>query len=208
MSAKYTFYKNPPLKKGEEEETLYAKVVSQGRFGTEALAQEIADTCSFSTAVVKGMLDALSKRLEQHLKYGETVELEGIGTFSITLKCPKGITDPKQIRAESISFGNVVYRPSPKLKQNMRTITLNRATLPKRKEMPEEERLNRILVELTEKRRLLSSTDCMLLNSCSRYRALKDLKKLFDEDKLTRLGRGKQNYYVLREDWTKIKRKK
>ena len=163
MCAKYTFYKNPPNRETGETGSLYAKVVSGGKVTTDNLADEIADLCSFSSADVKGVIRALSDRLAFHLKYGETVDLDGIGNFSVTLKTPKDITNPKQIRAESISFNNVVYRSSPQLKQQLRSIPLERAVLPKRKEQAEEERLQRILTKL-EAKQLISSSDCMCFN--------------------------------------------
>ena len=83
---------------------------------------------------------------------------------------------------------------------------LERAVLPKRKEQAEEERLKRILTRL-ETSHLISSSDCMCFNQCSRYQALKDLKKLHEQGKLLRLGRGKQKYYVLKESWQKGMRK-
>lgn len=202
MCAKYTFYKNPPNRETGESGSLHAKVVSDGKVTTDQLSEEISHLCSFSSGDVKGLIRTLSDRLAYHLKYGETVELEGIGNFSVTLKTPKDITSPKQIRAESIHFNNVVYRASPKLKQQLKVMPLERAVLPKRKEQAEEDRLQRILSKL-ETERLVSSTDCMSFNQCSRYQALKDLKKLFDQGKLTRLGRGKQKYYVLKEKWVK-----
>lgn len=202
MCAKYTFYKNPPNPETGESDSLYAKIVSEGRIGSDQLAEEIGQTCSFSPGVVKGIVQALSDRLLFHLRKGETVDLEGIGSFSVTLKTPRGITDPAQIRAESIRFNKVTYRCAPKLKQALKVLPLVRATLPPRKTRTEEERLANILAKL-EKAHLVSSTDCMALNQCSRYQALKDLKKLYEAGQLTLLGRGKQQYYVLRENWQK-----
>ena len=144
----------------------------------------------------------MSEMLHYHLSEGETVDIDGIGNFSVTLKTPKDITDPKQIRAESIRFNNVVYRTSPELKHKLKTIPLVRAVLPKRKDLAEEERLANILSKLKNER-LVSSTDCMLFNHCSRYQALKDLKKLNEQGKIIWLGRGKQKYYVLKERWQK-----
>lgn len=202
MCAKYTFYKNPPNRETGETGSLYAKVVSGGKITTDQLAEEIADRSSFTPGDVKGVIKALSELLHNHLSRGETVDIEGIGNFSVTLKTPKGITAPKQIRAESISFNNVVYRTSPDLKRKLKGMPLVRAVLPKRKEIAEHERLDNILSQLKE-RRIVSSTDCMAFNQCSRYQALKDLKKLNEQGKLTWLGRGKQKYYVLRENWLK-----
>ena len=203
MCAKYTFYKNPPNRETGETGSLYAKVVSDGKITTDQLAEEIAGRSTFTLGDVKGVIKALSEQLHFHLREGATVDIEGVGNFSVTLKTPKGITDPKQIRAESIGFNGIVYRASPTLKQKLKAIPLVRAVLPKRKELAEKERLENILSKLKEVR-LVSSTDCMSLNHCSRYQALKDLKKLNGEGKLTWLGRGKQKYYVLRERWQDI----
>ena len=104
---------------------------------------------------------------------------------------------------ESVGFNNIVYRPSPQLKHKMRSIALSRASLPKRKEQTEEVRLSNILTHLKEKQRIISTTDCMSFNQCSRYQALKDLKKLHAQGLLTWVGRGKQKYYMLAEDWRK-----
>ena len=202
MCAKYTFYKNPPDRETGETGSLYAKVVSGGKITTDKLADEIAQRSTFSSGDVKGVVKALSEMLHYHLSEGETVDIDGIGNFSVTLKTLKGITDPKQIRAESIRFNNVVYRTSPELKHKLKTIPLVRAVLPKRKDLAEEERLANILSKLKDER-LVSSTDCMLFNHCSRYQALKDLKKLNELGKITWLGRGKQKYYVLKERWQK-----
>ena len=202
MCAKYAFYKNPPNRETGETGSLYAKVVSGGKITTDKLADEIAQRSTFSSGDVKGVVKALSEMLHYHLSEGETVDIDGIGNFSVTLKTLKGITDPKQIRAESIRFNNVVYRTSPELKHKLKTIPLVRAVLPKRKDLAEEERLANILSKLKDER-LVSSTDCMLFNHCSRYQALKDLKKLNELGKITWLGRGKQKYYVLKEGWQK-----
>ena len=202
MCAKYAFYKTPPNRETGETGSLYAKVVSGGKITTDKLADEIAQRSTFSSGDVKGVVKALSEMLHYHLSEGETVDIDGIGNFSVTLKTLKGITDPKQIRAESIRFNNVVYRTSPELKHKLKTIPLVRAVLPKRKDLAEEERLANILSKLKDER-LVSSTDCMLFNHCSRYQALKDLKKLNELGKITWLGRGKQKYYVLKERWQK-----
>ena len=202
MCAKYAFYKNPPNRETGETGSLYAKVVSGGKITTDKLADEIAQRSTFSSGDVKGVVKALSEMLHYHLSEGETVDIDGIGNFSVTLKTLKGITDPKQSRAESIRFNNVVYRTSPELKHKLKTIPLVRAVLPKRKDLAEEERLANILSKLKDER-LVTSTECMLFNHCSRYHALKDLKKLNEIGKITWLGRGKQKYYVLKERWQK-----
>ncbi|SEG24096.1 HU family DNA-binding protein [Parabacteroides chinchillae] len=199
MCAKYSFYKKPPRKENPESSELYAKVVGCKSVGTDRLAQEISANSSFSSADVKGILSALSERLIFHLKYGENVELEGIGHFGVTLKCPKGVVNPKQIRAESIAFNNVSFRCSKQLKNKLKALPLERAdNLPKREQFPDEIRREHILSEIKEKQ-FLSSTDCMIINQCSRYQALKDLNHLLEQGQIMRIGRGKQRYYGMKK---------
>ncbi|RHJ90519.1 HU family DNA-binding protein [Parabacteroides bouchesdurhonensis] len=199
MCAKYAFYKKPPLKGASEDRELYAKVVSFKTVKADRLVREISDISSFSPADIKGVLSALSERLAFHLKYGENVELEGIGYFGVTLKSPKGVTSPKQIRAESISFNNVTFRCSKELKEQLKVMPLERAdNLPKREYLSDEVRRNNILTKLKEKN-FISSTDCMIFNMCTRYQALRDLKYLFEQGLIGQVGRGRQRYYRLLE---------
>jgi nucleoid DNA-binding protein len=48
--------------------------------------EEISAFSSFSPADVKGMLASFQHQLILHLTEGEIVELEGLGTFNVSLK--------------------------------------------------------------------------------------------------------------------------
>ena len=54
--------------------------------------------------------------------YGYNVELEGIGTFSVSLKS-RPVMEKNEIRAESIHFKDVKFRSSKELR-DMATIRL------------------------------------------------------------------------------------
>lgn len=59
---------------------------------------------SFSSADVKGLLEAFSTTLKRHLLTGDTVELEGIGLFSISISSLKEVERPSQINATKSLF--------------------------------------------------------------------------------------------------------
>ena len=101
MSATYNLFKNPG--KGDN---LHARQVNQYTIRINELCDEISEISAFSSSDVKGMLEALKNRIASHLKYGAIVELEGLGTFNASLKCPP-LSSEKQITPHLVKFSKV-----------------------------------------------------------------------------------------------------
>ena len=57
--------------------------------------------------------------------YGYNVELEGIGTFSVSLKS-RPVMEKNEIRAESIHFKDVKFRSSKELRDRLKTMPVFR----------------------------------------------------------------------------------
>ena len=125
MGAKYALYENPNPKGDGKKQPLHARIVPRGTIHTQEIAEEIADSCGYSTATTKGMLDALAKVISKNLRYGYTVELDDLGSFSISLKS-RPVMDKKEIRSWSVNFGNVHFKGSKKLKNRLKSIDLER----------------------------------------------------------------------------------
>ena len=66
-------------------------------------------------------LDALAA-----LEGGNTVTIDGLGTFSVTARPNREVEDPLKIRAESIKLKGIGFKPSPKLKERLRSIEFTR----------------------------------------------------------------------------------
>ncbi|WP_075556663.1 HU family DNA-binding protein [Parabacteroides timonensis] len=199
MPAKYLFYKNPhsPSQK-EEEGVLHARIVEGQVLRFDKLCRKIADRTTFNEGEVKGMMATFKEELVQALKDGDSVEIEGIGLFSVTAKCPP-IRNPKEIRAESIQFSKVTFRACKELKKEMSSMHFERASDYRRKDAyTPQQRQERILRYLSNHRDI-SSSDCMGVNVCSRYIAQGDLKQLREEKRIVRLGGPKIAVYVLPE---------
>lgn len=63
-------------------------------------------------AMVVGIMQAISNALGDWLAEGYNVELDELGFFSTTLKCTRPAIQKKDIRAESVRFETVKFRPA------------------------------------------------------------------------------------------------
>ncbi|MDR1556835.1 MAG: HU family DNA-binding protein [Tannerellaceae bacterium] len=188
MPAYYNLFKNPP-QEGEEKEKgqIHARLVNQNPIRIDRMVNEISAFSSFSAADIKGMLASFQHQLLLHLSCGETVEFEGLGTFSVSLKNIPA-TEEKEVTPSRVQFKKVVFRCSGELKDQLRQMKFQRADEGSRLEgYPEKKRKENILSYL-DTHYTLSSSTCRWLNGCSRYLAIKDLKELQKEGKIIRLG--------------------
>lgn len=198
MPAHYSLFKNPAGKDNDRETTLHARLVNQRMIDTETLISLISEATSFTSADVKGVLEVLKKQLAFHLKLGSIVEIEGIGTFSVSVKCPP-LTEEKAIKPKLVEFNKVVFRCSKELRNSLKQMKVERADEKSRiNGLTSEERKANILNYL-ERNATLSSSSCCGLNSCSKYMALKDLNELLEEGRITRLGARSNAQYALAE---------
>lgn len=194
MVAKYALYENPNPKGDGEKQPLHARIVPRGTVHTEEIAEQIADASGFSTAVTKGMLDALAHIVSQNLRRGYTVELDELGSFSISLKY-RPVMDKKEIRSWSIDLGNVHFRGSKKLKERLKPLTLERDPDAGTTRFTAEQRKMH-LVNFLKTHEYINRTQYMQLNGCNRSTAIRDLSELIDEGTIKRLGTGKAILYL------------
>ena len=85
--------------------------VSYDNVNLDALAEQIAGSSTFSYGEVKGLVENL---------------IDGLGTFSVTARPNREVEDPLKIRAESIKLKGIGFKPSPKLKERLRSIEFTR----------------------------------------------------------------------------------
>lgn len=192
---KYSIHETPnPQKDGKKR--YHVRPVSDLAIKTEQLALTIGEMSSFSSADVKGMLEAFSQVLKMFLAQGSTVELEGIGLFNISISCPKDIEDPSKINASKVRFKKVNFKSSINLNNDLRALKFERSDNDRNKKTAiETDRLNKIL-NYVENKECIQSSDCMAINNCTRYIALKDLNALVKSGKLIRHGNKASSIYL------------
>ncbi|MCD8265423.1 MAG: HU family DNA-binding protein [Tannerellaceae bacterium] len=195
MSINYSLYPIPtPIGKEEKEAYYYARTSISGTKGTEDLCEAISHATSFISGDVKGVIDALGDYISKFLESGYNVNLDGLGNFSLTLKCTNDINEAgKQITHTSID--GVRFRMSPKFKRKINRIKLKHVKRRIEDAFPQEERKARALLHL-ENSYSLSTVEYQQMNQCTKYRALADLKEMAEEGSILKIGRGRTTMYI------------
>ena len=111
---KFSIYKTPVT--DSKKSIPYARVISSGTRKMKRICYELSDSCSITSSDIKGVLEALSQYIGRELAEGYTVELEGLGHFSPSLKSERNIDD-KGKAVYCASVHGVNFRCSNELKE-------------------------------------------------------------------------------------------
>ena len=196
MAAQYDFYKNPPSQKDPKKKSLHPRIVSFNTTTPQELATLVQDRCSATTADVSLVLDALRSVLIQQIKMGNRVHLEGLGYFMMTLSS-EPIQSDKEIRAESVHFKSIAFRPETGLKKAFKAIRLERA--PKKAHsaaLTEEVIIEKLKTHFTIYQ-TISSREFQALCSLQHTTAATRLKTLVAKGILLKTGHPRFPMYVL-----------
>lgn len=194
MSIKFDWHPTPQPGGRENSTHKHARVVPQGKINTEMLCKMISSSSSFSSSDVKGILEGLNFWINFYLSSGNSVELDGLGHFSPTLRTKRQKSPNGNVRT-IVDINSVAFRCAPTLKQKLREAKLESVRKPETPLLLPEIRLKNILMAV-EQQLSINTTTCMQLNSCTRYLALEDLKKLVLTGRLIAVGQGRQTLYI------------
>lgn len=100
MNAQYDFFPTPQPK-GSNKKRFHVRLVVDQHITTDDVVKLISTRCSLSPGDVKATLTELSEVLEWKMSRGNSVCLEGIGTFRGSAKSPSA-RSVKEIHAESV----------------------------------------------------------------------------------------------------------
>ena len=113
MSIKFDLYNNPD-KEGVTTSKLHAKVITNGVVTTRNLSESINQKCTLTVADVRAVLAALNTEMYNALSSGYSVHLEGIGRFSLSLKCAPDV-NPEYVSAADIKVKGIRFTPDKEL---------------------------------------------------------------------------------------------
>lgn len=194
MTAKYQLVHNSDFEGNSEDQTLHARVVSNGTIRLTDLMEVGSDRSSFTRSDIKGALQLIADLLEEGLNNGYHVELDGIGFFSVSLSCREE-TDKTKIRSESIRFRGVNFRLGKQMKQRLKGMRLYRQPQSRKAAFTPEEREQRLWSYLSRKP-YITTCAYMSLNSCTKYLALKELKHQITAGTLITAGPRNNTLYM------------
>lgn len=126
MAVRYKLTKINDNITGNETVKYSVTTVSYGNVNMDDMAEQIADASTFTYGDVKGMIENLTILISVALKGGNTVTIDGLGTFSVTAQPNHDVIEPSKIRAESIQLKSIGFKPSPKLKDRLSNIEFTR----------------------------------------------------------------------------------
>lgn len=198
MTAQYDFYKNPSPKDSKKRTRYHARVVPYGTTDTKDLAQQIHSRCTVTPADVKAVLSSLSDVIIEELKGGNRVHIDGLGFLQITLQCPS-VQSPKEIRAESIHFKSVAFRPEAELKKRLRTTDFERVPDKNHSSELTEARIDLLLSSYFSTHPHMTRSDFQSLCGYTRSTANRRLKELREAGKLKNIGAKRASLYVAGE---------
>ena len=129
MSIKYKMihrgdYLNPEEKK---KTGYYPQVIRSKTVSLEEMAPTIAKGKRLQAFEIKSTLELLMACIEDELLDGNSVCLDGFGTFSLTAQCVRRVENPKEIRAESVEVKRVTFTPSLPLRKRLKNAKFIRA---------------------------------------------------------------------------------
>lgn len=195
MAIQYDFYRNPNSE-GTNKKRYHARVVSNGQVSTDQLAKEINQECSLTPADVKAVLITLGDKLAKHLSEGRKVHLEGIGHFSVNLRCKEEVRTVHAIRSENIEFKSISYRADIELKKHLKQQKIYRSPIKTHSKPMTEEEIDQKLTEYFTKHTTLTRRRFQALCSQVQTTANRILRKLVEKGKLKNISIPQNPVYV------------
>lgn len=169
-------------------------VVNSKLITTDELAGQINNACSATEADVVAVLQALGKCVCDELLDGNRVELEHLGTFSLSLTCgQKKLED--RVTKNDIHVKNILFTPCAEMKQAMRGAEIVSGGPNPHKQLTDEVILRR-LAKYFEEHEFMQRRNFEAVCECSRYTATKKLKELVKAGKLRAMGTKNIRFYV------------
>ncbi|MDH6359275.1 HU family DNA-binding protein [Parabacteroides sp. PF5-9] len=197
MAAEYKLVRNPNPHHDNRVLPLHARLVSGGTVSVDDIMRDLKARSSFSPADIKGMLQLLQDIMADYLMFGKNVELDGIGTFSVSLQC-RPVMNKKEIRAESVHFRSINYRPSVKLCRRLETMPVFRADSSKQIRHYTLDECREHLLRYLNNHTFITRKTYMQLNARSKPQACMDLKQFLNEGIINRYGQGPTTFYMKR----------
>lgn len=194
MGLQYDFYPTPSPINKEGETKLHARAITNGTISTDGLAELISSATSLSPADLKAALVALADTMTSELKNGRRVHLEGLGYFNLTLTC-EPISSPKEIRAESVSVKNIVFRPEANWRKSFRAFHPERVRVKNHSRQRTDDEITRRLTAHFASQPVITCREFCSLGGFTLSTGLRRIKQLIAEGKLRKHGYGNGSNY-------------
>ena len=187
MAIKFDLFENP-VKEGVSAPKLHAKVITKDVVTTREIREAIRKKCTASPADVAAVITALNDELYENLSNGYAVHLEGIGYFSLSLKCAPDI-NPKYIKDDDVQVRSIKFTPDKDLIDRFQSVYLERKL--------DEEEVKQKLAEYFKNHSFLQRRDFERLTGFNSSKSTRVIRELVKDGVLKNAGTKFQPVYVV-----------
>ena len=174
--------------------TMAVSIVNSEVITTEQLSKDINRACSITESDVAAVLQALGQRIGDALLDGNRVEIDHIGTFSLSLTC-KNKRKEDHITSKDIEVSRIVFSPCAKLQHTIRGAVIVSGGPTGNKQLSDAV-IEKRLTEFFATHHSIQRSEFEHVCECSRYAALAKLKTLVKAGKLELIGKQNTRAYV------------
>jgi predicted histone-like DNA-binding protein len=192
----YQLYERNDLtgKSTKKNPTMGVSVVSSRVVTTKEMADDINHASSVTQSDVAAVLQAVGQRIAEALLDGNRIEIDHVGTFSLTLTCGNKRKED-YITSKDISVSRISFTPCAELWNQMRHATIVSGGPTGNKKLSDDV-IDKRLDEYFTTNDSLSRSTFERICECSRHTALTKLKELVKAGKLIAIGPKNQRQYI------------
>ena len=164
---------------------------------TREIREAIHKKCTASPADVAAVITALNDELYEKLSDGYTVHLDGIGYFSLSLKCAPDI-NPRYIKDDDVQVRSIKFTPDKDLINLFRNVCLEHEVDDAHHSAKlDEEEMKQKLVEYFKTHAFLQRCEFEQLTGFNQSKATRVIRELVKEGMLKNAGTKYQPVYVM-----------
>ena len=126
MAIKYRMTKRPDNLSTSSGKGLYPRIIRNQNMDSSALAKRLSKGSPLLKGEMLGCIEQIKSQLIEELLNGNSVSIDGLGTFSLTAEANRSVDRPEEIRAASIHVKSVNFRAAPELMSRMKEARFER----------------------------------------------------------------------------------
>ena len=194
----YQLYERNDLtgKSTKKNPTMGVSIVSSRVVTTKEMADDINHASSATQSDVAAVLQAVGQRIAEALLDGNRIEIDHVGTFSLTLTCGNKRKED-YITSKDISVSRISFAPCAELWHAMRGATIVSGGPTGNKHLSDAT-IEKRLEEYFATHNSLSRSTFERICECSRHTALTKLKELTQRGFLIAIGPKNQRQYIFK----------
>lgn len=196
--AYYDLKKKPALTTKEgEKAVLFVQAITAGTIPSDEFLELVSKRFGFRKGEIEGVLMSVFDTAADWINKGFAVEIGEFGFFTGKVKGERLVEKKTDIRAQSIRFNDVNFRPSATFKKALNGELTRVPTIKFRQSSNlSMEELEKRLMNYLDNNPFINRITYSELTGRLQWKATQDLKFFVDKGVIVSRGRGNQKHYV------------